>query len=335
MPRIDLDDYEVGERIGAGTVGTIFRVTHKQSGEVRAMKLLSPAVSSNELIVSRFAREMLILEKLDHPNILAYYGGGKQDDQLFFVMELITGGTLKELLAEGGALEWREAAESVRQISAALQHAHNHAIIHRDLKPGNIFVTEEGELKLGDFGIARDTREQDLTEAGLTVGTYYYMAPELVRGDRGITGQVDLYALGCVLFELLTGNPPFVGDNFPQIFDQHLKAKPPKLAECGVAAPVEIQELLDQLLEKQPENRPFNARWVQGYLGDLLDNSKFSATANDRAAGEVTVAKQMIADRVHKRRSILNTAEVSWATLGWIIAALLAAILFAVLFGDN
>ena len=120
---------------------------------------------------------MLILSKLNHPNIVAYYGDGKHDGQLFYVMELIHGGTLKEVLQRGGPLTWQETAECGRQIASALQHAHNHGIIHRDLKPGNVFFTEDGQMKLGDFGIARDLRSNDLTDAGLTVGTYAYMAP--------------------------------------------------------------------------------------------------------------------------------------------------------------
>jgi len=171
MLRVDIDDYEIGEEIGSGTVGTIYRAIHRQTGDVYALKLLSPAVSNSELVVSRFWREMMILERLDHPNILAYYGGGKKDKQLFYLMELVHGGTLKQMLACGGPLGWREAVEVARQIAAALQHAHNHGVIHRDLKPGNVFVTEQGHLKLGDFGIARDTQAEDITESGLTVGT--------------------------------------------------------------------------------------------------------------------------------------------------------------------
>lgn len=327
MARIDLEDYDVGEQIGAGTVGTIFRVTHKQSGDVRAMKFLSPGVSSNELIVSRFAREMLILEKLDHPNILAYYGGGKDNNQLFFIMELVTGGTLKDLLADGGPLGWEEAAESIRQLAGALQHAHNHGIIHRDLKPGNVFVTEQGQLKLGDFGIARDTQEQALTEAGLTVGTYYYMAPELVRGEEGATGQVDLYALGCVLFELLTGSPPFQGNNFAQIFDQHLKAEPPRVRDYQVECPAQIDSLIAHLLAKDPDQRPFNARWVQGYLGDLLQaDSESEATLVDLSASEITAAQQLLSKRVNQRHDV-QPRDVSWGKLAMIFAFVVVLIL--------
>ncbi|MCA9212755.1 MAG: serine/threonine protein kinase, partial [Planctomycetales bacterium] len=138
LARLAFDSFIVGETIGSGTVGTIFRAVHRDSGEVYAIKLLSPAVSNDQLVVSRFEREMMILEKLDHPNVVGYFGGGRHEGQLFYAMEYVPGGTLKELLARDGRLSWQEAAECGRQIASALQHAHNHGIIHRDLKPANI-----------------------------------------------------------------------------------------------------------------------------------------------------------------------------------------------------
>lgn len=334
MARVDLDDYQLGDRIGVGTVGTIFEARKKSTGDVFAIKFLSPAVSQNRIVVSRFAREMMILEKLSHPNILEYFGGGEQDGQLFFVMELVRGGTLKELLAKTGTLSWKEAVEVSRQIAAALQHAHNHGIIHRDLKPGNVFITHSGELKLGDFGIARDTHEQDLTDAGLTVGTYSYMAPELVRGDKGLTGQVDLYALGCLIFEVLTGRPPFLGDNFAQIFDQHLHAMPPRASDLGAHCPEKLEMLIQHLLKKNPEDRPFNARSVQGYLGELLHMGTQNALPRpeDRGASEITVARDMLTKRLSSSQRP-NRQEVSWLQLGLIGAITLVAILFGVFLG--
>lgn len=333
MARVDLDEYELGERIGVGTVGTIFEARHKQDNQQVAVKLLSPAVSQNQIVVSRFAREMMILEKLAHPNILAYYGGGEHDGQLFFIMELVRGGTLKDMLSTSGTLTWKETAEVVRQLAAALQHAHNHGIIHRDLKPGNVFVTEAGQLKLGDFGIARDTHEQDLTEAGLTVGTYAYMAPELVRGEKGITGQVDLYALGCMTFELLTGRPPFLGDNFAQIFDQHLHAKPPRTAEFGVPCPSELDDLIQSLMAKSPEDRPFNARWVQGFVGELADeeSQQEQGQADELGAAEITSdVREQLANRALGKQ---QPREVSWRQLAMIGLVTAFAILLGMMFG--
>lgn len=334
MARVDLNQYELGEQIGAGTVGTIFEARHKLSGKTCAIKFLSPAVGNSPLVVSRFAREMMILEKLSHPNILEYYGGGESEGQLFFVMELIHGGTLKEMISQTGTLSWKEACEVARQLAAALQHAHNHGIIHRDLKPGNVFVTREGDLKLGDFGIARDTHEQDLTETGLTVGTYSYMAPELVRGEKGLTGQVDLYALGCVIFEMLAGHPPFQGDNFAQIFEQHLNAEPPQPSQLGINCPEKLESLLTRLLAKDPENRPFNARSVQGFLGELLESKSDESHSRpeDRAAGEIRLPKELLVDRVADRGAP-GAREISWKKLATLGILTLTAILLAVAFG--
>ena len=330
MTRIAYNDFDIGETIGLGTVGTIYRVTHKPTGDIYALKLLSPAVGSDPLVMARFRREMMILSKLDHPNIVAYFGDGDRDGQLFYVMELIQGGNLKEMLKNSGEFSWQETAECGRQIASALQHAHNHGIIHRDLKPGNVFITRKGVIKLGDFGIARDLRETELTEVGLTVGTYAYMAPELVRGKRAITGQVDLYALGCVLFEMLTGRPPYVGDNFAQIFEQHLHSDPPHVRELVPSCPESLDKLIVALLAKSPDDRPFNARTVQGILGELCAiPNRVSPTANteDRAALDVRPIQLSLIERL---RATPESREVGWRTvalLGFGVAAVVSAVL--------
>jgi serine/threonine protein kinase len=279
---------------------------------------------------------MLILAKLHHPNIVAYLGDGQQDGQLFYVMELIRGGTLKELLQRTGPLPWPEVAECGRQIASALQHAHNHGIIHRDLKPGNVYFTEQGQLKLGDFGIARDMRAHDLTDVGLTVGTYAYMAPELVRGQREISGQVDLYALGCVLFEMLTGRTPYVGDHFAAIFDQHLTSVPPRVRQQGVDCPAELEELIVQLLAKSPHDRPFNARTVQGILGELIADVPRDETMGvgvDRGAATVKPVQARLRDRITPASEV---REVSWTTLGMLSLGLVAVIIaFLLLRGSS
>lgn len=315
MARISYDDFEIGDTIGVGTVGTIYRVTHKETEQVYALKLLSPSVGSDPLVVARFRREMMILSKLNHPNIVAYFGDADRDGQLFYVMELIQGGNLKEMLKNSGPFTWMEAAECGRQIASALQHAHNHGIIHRDLKPGNVFITLKGVIKLGDFGIARDMREVDLTEIGLTVGTYAYMAPELVRGNRSITGQVDLYALGCVLYEMLTGQPPYVGDNFAEIFEQHLNVDPPHVRDLLPDCPKSLDELIIELLAKSPDDRPFNARAVQGILGELgtmAHQPDAQDSTPDRAALDVRPVQLSLIERIGVGP---EEREVGWRTV--------------------
>ena len=325
------DEFDFGETIGVGTVGTIYEVTERATGRQYALKLLSPAVSTDETVVARFEREMLILSKLNHANIVGYHGNGQHDSQLFYVMELIRGGTLKDVLQRSGPLSWEEAAECGRQIAAALQHAHNHGIIHRDLKPGNVFFTVEGTAKLGDFGIARDMRATDLTDTGLTVGTYAYMPPELVRGSRDITGLVDLYALGCVLHEMVTGRPPYRGDNFAEIFDQHLTAEPPSVRAQGVDCPEAFERLIVRLLAKSPEDRPFNARAVQGLLGELLDVDVKPSIAgkHDRAAASVRPAQMQLRHRILASAITAESPEISWAKIG--VLGLIVAIAIAAL----
>ena len=202
MNRQKLSDYEVGDLINVGTVGSVYRAIDKSTGAPVALKMLLANMSKDKLVVARFEREMLVLSRLSHPHIVNYFGGGNDNGQLFYAMELSETGTLKELLETTGALSWGEAASCCRQVASALQYAHNHGIVHRDLKPSNLFLSQDGTVKLGDFGTAHDAHATDLTTQGMVVGTHGYMSPEQIRGEQPITGQADLYALGCVAYEI-------------------------------------------------------------------------------------------------------------------------------------
>jgi serine/threonine protein kinase len=262
--------FRLKEPIGSGAVGTVYRAeTDDLEGPV-AVKILHPAIAHSEAMVDRFQREIVVMERLSHPNIVRHYGGGMMDGSYFFAMQLLDQGTLKDRLKSGGPLPWRQAAAYIDQIASALQHAHNHGIIHRDLKPSNLFFTGDDQIVLGDFGVALDVHEADLTDPGKTVGTYAYMSPEQICADGAINGSSDLYALGCVAYEMLSGKPPFLGANFAQIWDQHLHAAPKSLREAGIDCPEWLEHLVMQLLEKEPLKRPFNARAVQGVIRSNL-----------------------------------------------------------------
>jgi len=264
--------FKLLEPLGVGTVGTVYRAESPDIDRPVAIKLLHPTISHDPNIVDRFQREITIMERLNHPHIVRNYGGGRMDGQYFYAMQLLDRGTLKERLQKHGPLPWAQAAAFSAQIASALQHAHNHGIIHRDLKASNLFFDDQSRLLLGDFGIARDTHEADVTGDGITVGTYAYMSPEQICADKEISGKADLYSLGCAMVEMLTGKPPFQGVNFAQIWDQHLHKKPPGLREQGVDCPEWFEKLILQLLEKEPEHRPFNARAVQGLIQDHLED---------------------------------------------------------------
>ncbi len=264
--------FKLLEPLGMGTVGTVYRAESPDLDHPVAVKMLHPTIAHDENINNRFQREITIMERLNHPHIVRNYGGGLMDGQYFYAMQLLSHGSLKERLEKTGPLSWSQAAAFAAQIASALQHAHNHGIIHRDLKTSNLFFDEKGRIVLGDFGIARDTHEADVTADGITVGTYAYMSPEQICADKDISGKADLYSLGCVMYEMLTGKPPFQGVNFAQIWDQHLNKKPLGLRERGIDCPEWLEKLVMQLLEKDPERRPFNARAVQGLIKDQLED---------------------------------------------------------------
>ena len=263
-------NFKLLEPLGVGTVGVVYRAESPDISEPVAVKLLHPNISHDENIVNRFQREITIMERLNHPHIVRNYGGGILDGQYFYAMQLLEHGNLKQYIEKNGTLSWQQTAAYAAQIASALQHAHNHGIIHRDLKTSNLFFDKSGKLLLGDFGIARDTHDADITDTGITVGTYAYMSPEQICGDKAITGKADLYSLGCVMYEMLTGKPPFAGTNFAQVWKQHLNEKPKSLRDQGVDCPEWLEEIIFQLLEKDPEKRPFNARGVQGNLKEHL-----------------------------------------------------------------
>ncbi|MEQ8847024.1 serine/threonine-protein kinase [Botrimarina sp.] len=270
--------FQLGERLGAGTVGVVYRATSPDLPHPVAVKVLNPAVSGDRAIVDRFEREIVVMERLSHPHIVRNYGGGQIDGQLFYAMQLLTHGSLKERL-QRGPLDWPQACAYAVQVASALQHAHNHGIVHRDLKPSNLFFDGKGNVILGDFGIARDMHAKaDITHQGITVGTFSYMSPEQITADSRIDGKADLYSLGCVMFEMLTGRPPYQGATFAQVWDQHLNADPPSVrafqTESGVSVtcPEWLDELIRKLLAKRAGDRPFNARAVEGVLlQHLLD----------------------------------------------------------------
>jgi serine/threonine protein kinase len=278
---------------------------------------------------------MLILEQLSHPHIVRYFGGGRAANQLFYAMEAVDGGTLKGLLQQSGRLSWQEVATTGIQLCSALQAAHNHGIIHRDLKPANLFYTPDGDLKLGDFGIARDTKSAEITASGLTVGTHAYMSPEQITGDRTISGKTDLYALGCLLFEMLTARPPFEGENFAQLFDQHLRRPPPRVRDIEPGCPIELDEVICQLLEKSPEDRPFNARTVQARLMRLVDRSIDGEDAPDDVSADNALdhGRRVLSWRLSQVRDLRESRDVSWLSLACVLLAVVGVVWAAWHFG--
>jgi serine/threonine-protein kinase len=269
MAERQLGPFLLGPKLGGGGMGVVYRATYTKTGQVVALKLLAAEMSVKPRLVARFERELAILKKLKHPNIVPCYGGGKIGEQQFLAMELVEGGSLANVLKKRGKLPWEEVISYGLQICSALEHAHEHGIIHRDLKPPNLLLTKEGKVKLADFGIARDNDATALTAAGRTVGTFAYMAPEQIRGNPEVSHKTDLYALGCVLYELLTGCPPFSSETAGELLFQHMEKKPVRVSTIVLDCPIWLDILLGHLLEKDPDKRPRDAITVSQALAEV------------------------------------------------------------------
>ena len=250
-------------------MGVVYKATYLKTGQKVAVKMLAPDLTADPKVAKRFEREMEILQKLKHPNIIRYYGGSTSGNQRWYAMELIAGGALDRIIKQKGKLEWEDVIDYGIQIAMALEHSHAAGVIHRDLKPANLLLASNNTIKLTDFGIARDTDATALTQAGKTVGTMAYMAPEQITGKHPISRKTDLYALGCVLYEMLTGKTPFESPTQPEVMFKHLEAEPPPVREIAWQTPVWLEELIEELMSKDPNERPFDALAVQVKLQEV------------------------------------------------------------------
>ena len=221
-----LGSFLLDAKIGSGAMGEVFRATQTlKDGRTRiaAVKVVSADFLERENALRRFQREAEILAQLRHPNIVRYYAHGKFQGTYYYAMEYVEGETLDDVLERREYLPWREAVSFGIQLCQALQYAHEHQVVHRDLKPSNLMVTADDRIKLTDFGIAKDLDATvALTRTGRTLGTAAYMAPEQIRGTPGISHKTDLYALGCLLFQMLTGKPPFEGRSAVVLMHAHI-----------------------------------------------------------------------------------------------------------------
>lgn len=255
--------FELLDKIGEGGMGVVYRARYVVNDKSVAVKLI-PSDVTDETLLARFERELEILKTLRHPNIVRCFGGVCENQRRFYAMELVEGGALDELLATQGRLPPMKVVEYGLQMCAALGYAHERGVIHRDIKPGNFLITPAGQLKLSDFGLASVEAARKITAAGRTMGTYRYMSPEQIRGKS--EQKTDLYALGCVLFEMLVGHPPFAGETPAEILQKHMKQPAPRLSTLLPNCPPALDQLVADLLEKDPTDRPENAAEIARQL---------------------------------------------------------------------
>lgn len=262
--------YLLGECLGSGGFGAVYEGTHQETGQRVAIKFLHDTKGMEPEVQNRFVREVALLQRLDHENIVRLFEAGLHENKIYCAMELVECGSLKEVLIDKHQLPWREATEVALQVCYALKHAHERDCVHRDLKPANLYLAEDGLVKLGDLGLARDLSNSRLTAEGQTVGTWKYMPPEQITGQAQIDGRLDIYALGCILFEMVAGRVPFEGPDFATIFDQHLDTAPMRLDSLVSDCPKALADVVDRMLEKSPADRPKDAAELASLLEAVL-----------------------------------------------------------------
>lgn len=274
--RVIADRYELTTPIGQGGMGTVVRGYDRRLDRRIAVKMmrrdqLDETATRAEALVQRFLRETKMTARVEHPGIPAVYDAGTENDEVYLVMQFVSGQELRGLLAGESALPVASAAAVSAQLASILAAAHANFLVHRDIKPENVMVGADGSVKLLDFGIAilLDPRVSRLTGHYEMVGSAPYTAPELWRGED-ITTRVDLYALGCVLFETLTGRPPFTGSHPANFVHQHLNTAPPALETLREGIPQPLDTLVTDLLAKDPADRPADASEVLTRLGPYL-----------------------------------------------------------------
>lgn len=253
-PGTELDFYRVDAPIAKSGMATIFRATDKRDGRTIALKIPHPDMEADPILSDRFKREGAIGERLVHPNVMRVFGGEKRS-RIYMVMEWCPGRLLRNLLDEG-RLPQDRAIRIAIEVLKALDYIHSNGVVHRDLKPENIMVDDDDHIKLIDFGIAGDTASRRLTYANFTsmLGTPNYIAPEQVKGKRG-DGRTDLYSMGVILYEMLTGKLPFSGPSPTAAMNERLlnHPLPPSVADPSVSP--QLQEILYRALERDPANR--------------------------------------------------------------------------------
>jgi eukaryotic-like serine/threonine-protein kinase len=245
--------YELQELVGAGGMSNVFRAYDRLLERTVAIKVLHEQLGADDDYVERFRREARSVAQLTHPNIVTVIDRGEEDGRQYIVFEYIEGDSLKQVVADG-PLPIGDTLELALQVAEALAFAHDRGLVHRDVKPQNVLLTEEGRAKVTDFGIARSLDVQGVTQTGTVLGTSDYIAPEQARGQP-VDRKTDIYSLGAVLYELLTGDVPYSGDNFVAVAMQHVHQPVPSVLERRPDVPLRLDFAVQRAMAKDPDDR--------------------------------------------------------------------------------
>lgn len=276
--------YSIESLVGVGGMANVYRGTDVKTGNQIAVKVLKDEFLDNEELVRRFKNESKAISILSHPNIVKVYDVSVTDKLQYIVMEYVDGITLKEYLKQrGGALTWKETVHFATQVLSALQHAHSKGIIHRDVKPQNIMLLADGSIKMMDFGIARFSRAQSQTVSDKAIGSVHYISPEQAKGER-TDARTDIYSVGVMLYEMLSGRLPFDGDGAVSIAIMQISEKPKPLAEIAPKTPAGLRQITEKAMEKDPDKRYQSAQEMLAAIEEFKRNPSIQFAYEYRSA---------------------------------------------------
>ena len=290
------DRYEIIRSIGEGGMANVYLAHDVILDRDVAIKVLRGDLAGDEKFVRRFQREALSASSLSHPNIVEMYDVGEDDGTYYIVMEYVPGMTLKQLIKKRGALSLSETIDIMLQITDGIKEAHDSYIIHRDLKPQNILIKDNGEIKITDFGIAMALNNTQLTQTNSIMGSVHYLPPEQASG-KGATIKSDIYSMGILFFELLTGSLPFKGENAVEIALKHMKSAIPSVREINNSIPQSVENIIIKSTAKNPKNRYETVEAMHNDLLTCLNEDrmneskvvfKYSETDNEEAKPVIT-----------------------------------------------
>lgn len=306
--RILANRYEIIEKIGNGGMATVYKARCNVLNRYVAVKILRDEFTTDQEFVRRFNTEAQSAASITHPNIVSVYDVGKEGDLYYIVMELIKGKTLKEIIIEDGALPWKWSLNIAIQIASALETAHRNNIIHRDIKPHNIIITEDGIAKVTDFGIAKAVSNSTITAFGTTIGSVHYFSPEHARG--GLTdAKSDLYSLGVVMYEMLTGRVPFDADTPVSVALKHMQEEPMEPIKLNPNIPMAINKIIIKAMQKDVNLRYNSASEMLQDLSMALKKPEDNFVVIEKSDENLHTQRVVIGEELAKEGRKNNVAD--------------------------
>jgi serine/threonine protein kinase len=345
-----LGQYEILERLGQGNMGVVYKAVHVELGKVVALKVL-PVGVMQEISIARFKKEVRAIGRLDHPNIVGTHDAGQIKGIHFLVMSLLDGVDLARLMEQRGRLSISDACEVARQAAVGLHHAYGRNLVHRDVKPSNLMLTRDGQVKVLDLGLARSLGEEPvverLTATGWILGTADYLAPEQWEDPHEVGTQADIYSLGCTLYHLIAGHPPFVGQqhsSVPKKMRAHLEVPAPPLVAIRPDVPALLDAVVLRMLAKNPADRYATPGDVADALRPFTEESNLAALVESADPAAANLPRPAAADsatdiarttsKANERLSGHGSRPVwpsAWRRFGLPLAALCFCAMLAIL----